>query len=96
MKSPEPGNKAQRKVKYKNYHAQLLHEGKLLQEIISENYPLVYYHAKNVRFIGILAYPKSNMQVAAINKKQGRKRPLDTPKRMIKRREKEGKKEKER
>jgi hypothetical protein len=26
-------------------------------------------------------------------KKQGRKRPLDTPKRMIKRREKEGKRE---
>ena len=28
--------------------------------------------------------------------KQGRKRPLDTPKRMIKRREREGKREKER
>jgi hypothetical protein len=28
--------------------------------------------------------------------KQGRKRPLDTPKRMIKKREKEGKREKER
>ena len=27
-------------------------------EIMSENYQLVYYHAKNVRFIGILAYPK--------------------------------------
>ena len=70
MKSPEPGNKAQRKVEYKNYHAQLLHEGKLLQEIISGNYQLVYYHAKNVRFIGILAYPKSNLQVAAINIKK--------------------------
>ena len=55
MKSPEPGNKAQRKVEYKikrNY------EGKLSVEIITENYQLVYYHAKNVRFIGILAYPK--------------------------------------
>ena len=29
-------------------------------------------------------------------KEQGRKRPLDTPKRMIKRREREGKREKER
>ena len=31
-----------------------------------------------------------------ITHKQGRKRPLDTPKRMIKRREREGKREKER
>ena len=31
-----------------------------------------------------------------LQKKQGRKRPLDTPKRMIERREREGKREKER
>ena len=31
---------------------------KLSVEIMSENYDLSYYHAKNVRFIGILAYPK--------------------------------------
>ena len=31
-----------------------------------------------------------------ISAEQGRKRPLDTPKRMIKRREREGKREKER
>ena len=40
MKSPEPGNKAQRKVEYKNYHAKLW--GKLLQKIMNENYQLVY------------------------------------------------------
>ena len=27
--------------------------------IISENYDLVYYHAEKLRFIGILAYPKT-------------------------------------
>ena len=31
---------------------------KLSVEIISGNYELVYYHAKNVKFIVILAYPK--------------------------------------
>ena len=35
------------------------------------------------------------LKLSAIQK-QGRKRPLDTPKRMIKRREREGKREKER
>ena len=34
--------------------------------------------------------------VESVTYKQGRKRPLDTPKRMIKRREREGKREKER
>jgi hypothetical protein len=33
---------------------------------------------------------------SAIGEKQGRKRPLDTPKRMIERREREGEREKER
>ena len=32
----------------------------------------------------------------AVTKEQGRKRPLDTPKRMIERREREGEREKER
>ena len=38
VKSPEPGNKAQRKVEYKNYDAIIITENyhrKLLQEIIS-------------------------------------------------------------
>ena len=38
VKSPEPGNKAQGKVEYKNYHAITIirnYEEKLLQEIIS-------------------------------------------------------------
>ena len=35
-------------------------------------------------------------KIAAFREKQGRKRPLDTPKRMIGRREREGEKEKER
>ena len=50
---------------YKNYHEQLWgeiitgnYEWKISVEIMSENYQLVYYHAKNVRYIGILAYPK--------------------------------------
>ena len=34
--------------------------------------------------------------IISIIDKQGRKRPLDTPKRMIERREREGKREKER
>ena len=38
----------------------------------------------------------SDMCVVCYANKQGRKRPLDTPKRMIKRREREGKREKER
>ena len=45
MKSPEPGNKAQRKVKYKNYDAITMsrnYEEKLLQEIMTVNYQLVY------------------------------------------------------
>ena len=36
------------------------------------------------------------LKVDKVQIKQGRKRPLDTPKRMIKRREREGKREKER
>ena len=32
-------------------------------EIISENYQLVYHHAENVRFIGILTYPKTLSEV---------------------------------
>ena len=38
VKSPEPGNKAQRKVEYKKYHAITMsrnYEEKLLQEIMS-------------------------------------------------------------
>ena len=35
VKSPDPGNKAQRKVEYKNYHA--ITEEKLLQKIIRRN-----------------------------------------------------------
>ena len=45
VKSPKPGNKAQRKVEYKNYHAITMsrnYEEKLLQEIITGNYELVY------------------------------------------------------
>ena len=45
MKSPEPGNKAQRKVEYKNYHAitmSRIYYRKLSGEIITENYQLVY------------------------------------------------------
>ena len=45
MKSPKPGNKAQRKVEYKNYHAMTMRRNyyrKLSGEIITENYQLVY------------------------------------------------------
>ena len=45
VKSPEPGNKAQRKVKYKNYDAITMSRNyyrKFSQEIITENYQLVY------------------------------------------------------
>ena len=45
MKSPEPGNKAQRKVEYKNYHAITMRRNyyrKFSGEIIKENYHLVY------------------------------------------------------
>ena len=45
VKSSEPGNKAQRKVEYKNYDAITMsrnYEEKLLQEIITGNYELVY------------------------------------------------------
>ena len=45
MKSPEPRNKAKRKVEYKNYHAITIRRNyyrKLLGEIITENYQLVY------------------------------------------------------
>ena len=56
MKSPKLGNKAHRKVE------KLLQ--KLSAEVITENYELVYHDAKNVRFIGILAYPKSVDELA--------------------------------
>ena len=36
------------------------YELKLCVKIISENYDLVYQSRRNVRFIGILAYPKIN------------------------------------
>jgi hypothetical protein len=45
VKSPEPGNKAQRKVEYKNYHAIIMRRNyyrKLSGEIITENYQIVY------------------------------------------------------
>ena len=45
MKSPKPRNKAQRKVDYKKYDAITIsrnYEEKLLQEIITGNYQLVY------------------------------------------------------
>ena len=45
MKSPKPRNKAQRKVDNKNYDAITMsrnYEEKLLQEIITGNYQLVY------------------------------------------------------
>ena len=45
VKYPEPVNKAQRKVEYKNYHAITMsrnYEEKSLQEIITGNYELVY------------------------------------------------------
>ena len=61
MKSPKPRNKAQRKVKYKNYDAISMsrnYDTKLWGEIITGNYELVYFDAKNVGIIGILAYPK--------------------------------------
>ena len=35
------------------------YQQKLLQEIITGNYQLVYYVTENVEIIGILAYPKS-------------------------------------
>ena len=41
-------------------------------------------------------YLRNHTKVSLCYKKQGRKRPLDTPKRMIKRREREGKRERER
>ena len=45
MKSPKPGNKGQRKVEDKNYHAITMrrnHYRKLSGEIITETYQLVY------------------------------------------------------
>ena len=34
---------------------------------MSGNYQLVYYHAKNMRFIGILAYPKKVLDYKIFN-----------------------------
>ena len=45
VKSPEPGNRAQRKVDYTNYYSITMSRNyfrKLSQKIISENYQLVY------------------------------------------------------
>ena len=42
VRSSEPGNKAQRKVEYKILTMSRNYEEKLLQEIITENYELVY------------------------------------------------------
>jgi len=44
----------------------------------------------------MMAKKISEHELLAYVEKQGRKRPLDTPKRMIERREREGKREKER
>jgi hypothetical protein len=41
VKSPEPGNKAQRKVEYKNYHAITMSRN-YEEKIITGNYKLVY------------------------------------------------------
>ena len=62
MKSPNPRNKAQRKVDdaitmRRNYDTKLS-ASKLSGEIITGNYELVYYVAENIGIIGILAYPK--------------------------------------
>ena len=62
MKSPKPKNKAQRKVDYKNYDAITMsryYYRKLQGKIITGNYELVYYDAKNVGIVGIMAYPKT-------------------------------------
>ena len=63
MKSPEPEDKAQRKVKKENPRELVRIIWKLSYEnyqweLSSENYDLVYHHAEKLRFIGILAYPK--------------------------------------
>ena len=45
MKSPEPGNRAQRKVDYTNYYAITMRRNyfrKFSPKIMSENYQLVY------------------------------------------------------
>ena len=56
MKSPEPINKAQRKVE-KSLQKLLRdnYDQKLLQKIMS----LYINHAENMRFLGILAYQKT-------------------------------------
>ena len=72
LKSPEPENKAQRKVKKENprelwvriirglsgNYLLRIKSGNYFLRIISGNYHLVYHHAEKLRFIGILAYPK--------------------------------------
>ena len=63
MKSPKPGNRAQRIVDYKNYDAitmrrnydKKLPASILSGEIITGNYQLVYYVAENV----VIIYPKT-------------------------------------
>ena len=53
------------------------YQWKLSVKTMSENYQLVYYHAKNVRFNGILAYPKRICQNSKSKclKKQGQSCP---------------------
>ena len=53
VKSPELGNKAQRKVEYKNYDAITMSRNYYRKLSVG-----IYHHAKNVGIIGILAYPK--------------------------------------
>ena len=58
MKSPEPRNKAQRNVDYKNYDAITMRRN-YDTKIITGNYQLVYYVAENVGIIRKLAYAKT-------------------------------------
>ena len=48
-----------RKINSRNYNR------KLSGEIITRNYQLVYYVAKNVGIIGILPYPKTKVNLIA-------------------------------
>ena len=45
-------------LSFENYQWELSSEN-YEWELSSENYDLVYHHAEKLRFIGILAYPKS-------------------------------------
>ena len=64
MKFPEPENKAQRKVEYKNYHAITMsrnYEEKLLQELSQEIMSQYINHAENVRLQGYWRIQKVNV-----------------------------------